>query len=221
MHFLFTCTFFFHSQKWSIPAGITSYTEGRLKAPTNKGSLPAFWLLGDGTNSDGNGWPITGEVDILEFANNAYEATSPYFSLWYPSDVYTNPPGTWLSGTHDTHPDSFAKRPDLVNSWHTWGLYRSPQKMELRIDGQLIATFLPNVVYRNGYKLPPMLFTNNLHIRFSYGMKDTCTPHAHLTRKAHTPYIFQQTTFACTIFTFYTLVHVFFSLAYLEICCRF
>jgi beta-glucanase (GH16 family) len=153
--------------KFTLPAGATTYTEARIKASSAKGMLPGFWLLGTGTNTTGNGWPITGEIDILEFANNANETGSPYFSVWYPKDVWTNAPGTFLNGTHDTHPNSWAKRTELLNSWHTWGLYRSPQKMELFIDGKPIATFLPNVAYHNGIKLPPMLFSNEQHIRLS------------------------------------------------------
>jgi beta-glucanase (GH16 family) len=153
--------------RFSLPEGATSYVEARLKAPAGKGLLPAFWLLGNGDNETGEGWPINGEVDILEFANNKDEAERPYFSVWYPADVYTNPPGTFLNGAHDTHPDSFEPEPDLVGSWHTWGLYRSPEKMEVYIDGVRRFTFEPGRSYKTGTPLPPMLFTNPMHIRLS------------------------------------------------------
>jgi beta-glucanase (GH16 family) len=153
--------------KYAIPAGATSYTEARIKAPSAAGTWPGFWLLGNGTNTDGGGWPITGEVDILEFANNKDERGAPYFSVWYPKDVYTRAPGSFLNGTHDTHPGSFVKRPHLLDTWHTWGLLRSPQKMELHIDGQLIATFRPGQSYNNKMPLPPMLFRNAQHLRLS------------------------------------------------------
>lgn len=157
-------------EKFSIPAGVTSYTEARIKAPSGNGLLPAFWLLGNGTNGTGEGWPINGEIDILEFANNKGEFGSPYASLWYPKDVYTNPPGTFLNATHVSHKDSYPKRPELLNSYHTWGLYRSPQKMEIYIDGKLLCTWLPNNAYNGNIPLPPMLFTKAQHIRFSLGV---------------------------------------------------
>ena len=156
--------------KFAIPGGVTSYTEARLRIPSGKALLPQFWLLGNGDNSTGEGWPINGEVDILEMANNKYEAGSPYFSAWYPKDVYTNTPGTWLNATHDTNPASFTKRPGLYDSWHTWGLYRSPERMDVYIDGQRVFTFLPNTSYMNGMPLPPMLFSNSMHVRLSLGV---------------------------------------------------
>jgi beta-glucanase (GH16 family) len=156
--------------KFAIPQGATSYTEARLKVPSGRALLPQLWLLGNGDNSTGEGWPINGEVDILEMANNKYEAGSPYYSLWYPKDVYTNAPGTWLNGTHDTSSDSFAKRPALFDSWHTWGLYRSPQRMDVYVDGVRAFTFFPGTPYMNGMPLPSMLFTNSMHVRLSLGV---------------------------------------------------
>jgi beta-glucanase (GH16 family) len=156
--------------KFHIPTGSTSFVEARLKAPSAAGTLPAFWLLGNGTNGDGKGWPISGEVDVLEFANNTGERGAPYFSVWYPKDVYSKAPGSFLNGTHDTHPTSWAKRPELLDSWHTWGLLRSPQTMELFIDGRRIATFRPGQAYQNGMRLPPVLFTHAQHLRLSLGV---------------------------------------------------
>lgn len=155
---------------FSIPDGATSFTEARLRAPKSKGLLPAFWLLGDGTEATGQGWPITGEVDILEFANNEDEAGRPYASVWYPKDVYTDPPGTFMNGVHDTHPDSFDAEPDLRGGWHTWGLFRSPERMDVYVDGVRRFTFEPGDVYEQGMPLPEMLFTEAAHIRLSLGV---------------------------------------------------
>ena len=153
--------------KFELPAGATTYTEARIKASSAKGTLPGFWLLGNGTDTTGQGWPITGEIDILEFANNAEEGGRPYFSVWYPRDVYTDPPGTFLNGIHDTHEDSARERRELLDSWHTWGLLRSPEQMTLFIDGAEVARFRPGVAYGTGIPLPEMLFTGSQHLRFS------------------------------------------------------
>lgn len=39
--------------------------EARIKLPYGQGMWPAFWLLGD--NSDTVGWPQCGEIDIMEY----------------------------------------------------------------------------------------------------------------------------------------------------------
>jgi len=155
---------------YSLPEGATTFTEARLRAPSSKGLLPAFWLLGDGTNDTGEGWPVKGEVDIVEFANNEGEAARPFASVWYPRDVYENPPGTFLNGIHDTHPDSFEPRPELRDFWHTWGLYRSPDRMDVYIDGERRFTFRPGETYKQEVPLPDVLFNSAMHVRFSLGV---------------------------------------------------
>lgn len=154
--------------KQVVPANTTSYIEARMKVPDNNCTLPSLWLLGNGT------WSTTGEVDILEFFNNAYEKGMPAFTVHYPRDVWTQPPGTAFNDVWVTHSNSLVTRSDLPNTWHTWGLYRDSTRMELRIDGALIATFEPNKSYstwdNHNVPLPPMLFTNEMNIRFSYGV---------------------------------------------------
>jgi beta-glucanase (GH16 family) len=41
------------------------YMEARLKLATGKGIWPAFWMLGG--NIDKVGWPLSGEIDIMEY----------------------------------------------------------------------------------------------------------------------------------------------------------
>jgi hypothetical protein len=154
--------------KQVVPANTVSYIEARMKAPDNNCTLPSLWLLGNGT------WSTTGEVDILEFFNNATEKGMPAFTVHYPRDVWTNPPGTAFNDVWVTHSNTLVTRSDLPNTWHTWGLYRDSTRMELRIDGTLIATFEPNKSYptwdNHNIRLPPMLFTNDMNIRLSYGV---------------------------------------------------
>jgi hypothetical protein len=158
--------------KFSISEGVTSFTEARLDAPSGNGLWPAFWLLGNGSNATGEGWPINGEVDVLEFANNNNgEANRPYFSVWFPRDVYARPPGTFLDATHVTQPDSFVARPGLRSEWHTWGLLRSPERMDVFIDGVLSFTFVPGATHPdNPIPLPPMLFSKAMHLRLGLGV---------------------------------------------------
>ena len=39
--------------------------EARIKLPVGQGIWPAFWMLGDDIGD--NGWPVCGEIDIMEF----------------------------------------------------------------------------------------------------------------------------------------------------------
>lgn len=157
---------------FALEEGTTTYTEAKLNLPAGNGLLPQFWLLGKGDNSTGEGWPLTGEVDLIEMANaNTGEFANPYFSVWFPRDVYTSPPGTFLNATHVTHPDSFSRRPELFAGWHTWGLYRSPERMDLYIDGKKQFTFQPGKTYGGeSIPLPKMLFTDQMHLRVSLGV---------------------------------------------------
>ena len=76
-----------------------------------------------------------------------------------------------MNGTHVTHPDSFERRPELFAGWHTWGLFRSPERMDLYIDGEKLFTFRPGEVYDGEeVPLPEMLFTNEMHLRLSLGV---------------------------------------------------
>ena len=40
--------------------------EARMKLPRAKGSWPAFWMLGENFFNSGIGWPLCGEIDIME-----------------------------------------------------------------------------------------------------------------------------------------------------------
>jgi beta-glucanase (GH16 family) len=48
--------------------------EARIKMPYGKGLWPAFWLLGE--NSDTEIWPKCGEIDIMEFRGNEPSTTN-------------------------------------------------------------------------------------------------------------------------------------------------
>jgi len=48
--------------------------EARIKMPYGQGMWPAFWLLGD--NSDTAFWPQCGEIDIMEFRGQAPSVTN-------------------------------------------------------------------------------------------------------------------------------------------------
>lgn len=152
--------------KYRLEPGGTYYVEGMFWNGSARGTLSGFWLLGDSFSNDtldiygkprvattyvqhwdgltatskSAGWPTGGEVDILEFAENAVgDAGRPFSSLHWARDHREQDQyaGSWLYREFMGHPDSYsgAARPQLQDSWHTWGLYRSPFLMVIYIDG--------------------------------------------------------------------------------------
>ncbi len=162
-------------ESFKIPAGVTSFTEGRIRASDANGLLHAFWLMGNGHCGNGQCWSMTGEVDILEFANNSQDRNRPYWTVHYPWDYWDTQPigGTGFNNTFVSHPDTHVDRPRLKNTWHTWGLYRGPALMELYIDGQKLAAFTPAYINpANGKKIADMLFTNSMHLILGIRVND-------------------------------------------------
>lgn len=81
--------------------GLESWTYGRFEArmrlPLGNGLWPAFWML-----SDNNNWPMTGEIDIMEYRGDKpleTHGTLHYGSAW--------PNNQWDGNTY-THSSSLA-----------------------------------------------------------------------------------------------------------------
>lgn len=120
--------------------GHFSFQYGRLEAriwvPEGQGIWPAFWLLGN--NVDAAGWPACGEIDIMERINGP--GLPP--SAMDPSP--TPPRGTsdWNKGSlHGTGFTGNAigtlyyfKHGVTAAGWHTYGVIKSPGRIEFYID---------------------------------------------------------------------------------------
>jgi beta-glucanase (GH16 family) len=88
---------------WSQAGG---HFEARMKAPLGKGLWPAFWTIG--ANNDAAGWPVCGEIDIMETLGDA------------PTIVEQHAHG----GTEDIN---FGNNPALpagqtIAGWHTYAI---------------------------------------------------------------------------------------------------
>ena len=95
--------------------------ETRVKIPNTASTWPAFWMLG--ANYDSVGWPACGEIDIME---SAYTAARGY---------------TYFGSLHSLPDNGFGITKDaadfnLYSSYHTFGLLRTPSKIEFRFDGK-------------------------------------------------------------------------------------
>lgn len=103
------------------------YMETRAKLPKGQGIWPAFWMLG--SNIKQVGWPLAGEIDILEYVGKD------------PEQVYTT------LHTKANHGDNASSKKTAVNDieegWHTFGANWTSDKIEFYVDDKLVYTFAP------------------------------------------------------------------------------
>ncbi len=101
--------------------------EARAKIPTGKGVWPAFWMLG--ANIDEVGWPLSGEIDILEYVGKE------------PGIIYTS------LHTQDSHGNTINTRKTKIDGieegFHIYAADWSPEKIEFFVDGKSVYTFSP------------------------------------------------------------------------------
>jgi beta-glucanase (GH16 family) len=102
--------------------------EARMKLPTGKGIWPAFWLLGNNIKSDG--WPRSGEIDIME-------------NIGDPKVVYGTLHGPGYSGSKGI--SSHAPLPEgLANTgFHTYAVEWTPASISFSVDGFVYTTRTP------------------------------------------------------------------------------
>jgi beta-glucanase (GH16 family) len=100
------------------------YFEARLKMPAGGGTWPAFWTLG--TNINTVGWPLCGELDVMEYAGN-----SPFTNT---SAVhYRNP-----SGAHQYKMGALNNSLSLSQGFHTYGMLWMPNEVKFYIDDRQV-----------------------------------------------------------------------------------
>lgn len=105
------------------------YVVARIKLPSINGIWPAFWMLG----TNGRGWPMCGEIDIMESINTQ---KYPYATMHWTTtakpttDHYQSTPG------YSNAFPNFDK-----TDWHTYGVYRTDDKIRVIYDGRLIGTY--------------------------------------------------------------------------------
>ena len=99
--------------------------EARMKLPTGQGIWPAFWMMP--TDSVYGGWPLSGEIDIMEMIN---EATTVYGTLHF-GQSYPNNQQTGAS---------YSPGVDLSQGFHTYTLEWGPAVMRWYVDDVLFST---------------------------------------------------------------------------------
>ena len=101
--------------------------EVNAKLPTGKGLWPAFWMLG--SNIKEVGWPLCGEIDILEYVGKE------------PETIFTT------LHTADSHGSSINTRKDVVKGieegFHVYAIDWTKDKIDFFIDHKLFYSFIP------------------------------------------------------------------------------
>lgn len=101
--------------------------EARAKIPRGKGVWPALWMLG--SNIDEVGWPLCGEIDILEYVGR--EPQMVFNSLH----------------TQDSHGNTINTRKTRINDieqgYHIYEMDWGPESIRFSVDGELLYTFDP------------------------------------------------------------------------------
>ena len=101
------------------------YIEGRISLPQTKGAWPAFWMLPQSTSIYG-GWPVSGEIDILETTGTKTNEACSTVHWGVPSHVY--------KGSGYTALDSD------IRYFHTYAVDWEPGRMTFLYDGKEIYT---------------------------------------------------------------------------------
>ncbi|BBY86486.1 glycoside hydrolase family 16 protein [Mycolicibacterium tokaiense] len=110
----------------------TGLVAARIQMPAGQGLHPAFWMLGRSIRDVG--WPASGEIDIVELLN---EGSTAYFTVLGPPVPAGPGPGTHSQAQFTL------RSTDLVNSFHTYWLYKQPEMLVFGIDETPVATVTP------------------------------------------------------------------------------
>ncbi|MGC8820777.1 MAG: glycoside hydrolase family 16 protein [Fervidobacterium sp.] len=106
--------------------------EARIKFPYGKGLWPAFWMLGE--NFRYVGWPMCGEIDIVEFLGHDKKT------------VYGTLHGPGYSGTYGIggrYMLDITTQPSFVDDFHIFGVVWDEDKLIWYVD---------NVIYHAVYR---------------------------------------------------------------------
>jgi beta-glucanase (GH16 family) len=113
----------------------------RMRVPAGQGLFPAFWALG--TNRNIVGWPLCGEMDIME--NHGNELNTVHGTVL--AALQLDKTQKWTSSTSVDTPAP------LSAGFHTYGLVWGPGAMNLTVDGHtyfsLSSTDLPTTMLWN------------------------------------------------------------------------
>jgi beta-glucanase (GH16 family) len=114
-----------------ITKGIQDWTYGRLevraKIPSSLGTWPAIWTLG--SNISEVGWPMCGEIDILEHVG------------YMPDTVHFNVHTQKYNHAINTGKGTRIYRPGVQNDFHVYSVEWTKDKIDWFMDGAKVFTY--------------------------------------------------------------------------------
>ena len=123
--------------------GLADFTYGKIemraKLPIGRGMWPAFWMLP--TNSPYGNWPVSGEIDIMEYVG--HQPSQMFGTLHYgnPTQIFSSSATTLPLGTfHD--------------GFHTFGIEWEPNQIRWLLDGVQYACKSNWISSAAGYPAP-------------------------------------------------------------------
>lgn len=108
----------------------------RAKVPAGVGLWPAFWMLG--ARMDEQGWPLAGEIDIMEYVGKA------------PNEALGTLHGPGYFGDHGCGGKLNSTEP-LADDWHEFGIYWKPGQISWHVDDIVYFTATPESVAPNAW----------------------------------------------------------------------
>lgn len=106
--------------------------EARMKLPYGQGIWPAFWMLGE--DIDSAGWPLCGEIDIMEHIGRE------------PNHIYGTVHGPGYSGASGVgHYTTFTDS-TLTEDFHVYAIEWEPEVIRWYVDDALFFTITPQQV---------------------------------------------------------------------------
>ncbi|SFI73293.1 Ig-like domain (group 2) [Treponema bryantii] len=100
------------------------YIEMRAKIPVERGVWPAFWML-DNDIYNGQGWPLSGEIDIMESSTSIWGVDKVYGTLHCEAGSGGNP--IYTAGT---------VLDDIAGEWHTYAVKWDENSITWYYDGE-------------------------------------------------------------------------------------
>ena len=131
--------------------------EVRAKLAVGKGVWPAFWLLG--TNIDQVGWPLCGEIDVLEYVGRS------------PQEIFTS---LHTKAGHGDYASTKTSRiENIEKGFHTYTADWTKDQITFYVDGQNVYTFAPNNKNQEVWPFnQPFYILVNLAVGGNFGGKE-------------------------------------------------
>lgn len=112
--------------------------EARIKCPKGQGIWPAFWTLGD--NIADKGWPLCGEIDIMEYLG--HDTMTAYGTAHGPGYSGADSKGK---------PFKLEKPPSFHDDFHVFAVEWEKDQIRWYIDGVQYHTLTPKDVEPNAW----------------------------------------------------------------------